>query len=160
MKTVPSGAEECFMKGALMVGGTAADGYVGMPKPRVREAVMRGPSLLSSELALVLVGSSDVVGSVLSAAGSVVELCFSSVELSFSSVELSEVSSAALSRVRVLSSSLEADRLDSRSLSLLSLLLLFWAKTGAAKSAKGAIKSDRPGRKLVGLMVEHTQWDR
>lgn len=134
MKTVPSGAEECFMKGALMVGGTAADGYVGMPKPRVSEAVMRGPPSLLSELALVLVGSSDVVSSVVSAAGSVVldsassvvELCssFSSVELSLSSVALSEVSAAALSRVREVSSSLEADRLDS-SLSSLLLLLLF-----------------------------------
>lgn len=116
-----------------MVGGTAADGYVGMPKPRVSEAVMRGPPSLLSELALVLVGSSDVVSSVVSAAGSVVldsassvvELCSSSsVELSVSSVELSEVSAAALSCVREVSSSLETDRLDSRSPSSLSSLLL------------------------------------
>lgn len=33
MKTVPSGALECFMKGAFLVGGTVGAGYVGMGPP-------------------------------------------------------------------------------------------------------------------------------
>lgn len=33
MKTVPSGALECFMKGAFLVGGTVGAGYVGIGRP-------------------------------------------------------------------------------------------------------------------------------
>src|SRR5687767_1782940 len=134
MKTVPSGAEECFIKGALMVGGTAAAGYVGIPKPRVKEAVILGPSSVSSALSVVLVGASDEDSSVVSAASSVVLDSASSVVVDCSSSSEAEsvvrvlrlpVSEAELFSSVLLSSSL-LERVDSESpLSLLSLLLLF-----------------------------------
>jgi hypothetical protein len=83
IKTVPSGAVECCMKGASLVGGTVAAGYVGIPYPLVRVGRSDG-----GEPPCVLVGSSVVVVScsVVEVGSSVVEVVSSVVEDSSSSV--------------------------------------------------------------------------
>jgi hypothetical protein len=47
MKTVPSGALECCMKGAFLVGGTLGAGYVGMAPPLVSVGRPVGPASVS-----------------------------------------------------------------------------------------------------------------
>lgn len=62
MKTVPSGALECCMKGASLVGGTVGAGYVGIAVTLVKVgSPVRPASVFPSEMDVIVDWISSVV---------------------------------------------------------------------------------------------------